>query len=238
VRWRKHRNELRQGKHYASYLQRAWKKHGEDAFEFSVIEVVDNPDLLFIREQWWIDTTNCCDNRHGYNTSPVAGGTRGVKHSSESRRHMSNAHKGKPKSQAHVRNQANAIAEEWILISPNNEELRIKNLLSFCREHAISAAALCEVANGNRKSHKGWRCVRVRDRNAAGRLQDARTYHFAPSERHYVVTSPTGQMFQVCGLKAFCVQAGLSDTAMVGVARGRRKHHLGWRCIYDKEFNE
>jgi predicted GIY-YIG superfamily endonuclease len=37
-----HRCELSKGEHHSEHLQRAWKKYGERAFEFIVIETVEN----------------------------------------------------------------------------------------------------------------------------------------------------------------------------------------------------
>ena len=45
-RWDTHRSLLRSGKHDNPYLQRAWDKYGEDAFEFAVVEVVNDPGML------------------------------------------------------------------------------------------------------------------------------------------------------------------------------------------------
>lgn len=45
-RWDSHRSLLNSGKHDNQYLQNAWNKYGKDNFEFAIIEVVDNVDLL------------------------------------------------------------------------------------------------------------------------------------------------------------------------------------------------
>ena len=132
-RWWEHRWDLRRQTHHSRYLQRAWDKYGEEAFEFSVLEYVDNQDVLMEREQAWMDMTRCYERDYGYNLSREVGTTRGVKHSNEARAKMSAARKGKPKSLAHITNQAASVAGEWILITPNGEELYIKNLNAFCR---------------------------------------------------------------------------------------------------------
>ena len=55
VRWSQHRRLLRDGVHHSSFLQHAWNKHGEDAFEFYILEECE-PDQLLIREQVYLDT--------------------------------------------------------------------------------------------------------------------------------------------------------------------------------------
>jgi group I intron endonuclease len=82
-----HRVALNRGSHHSVTLQRAWEKYGADAFEFSVVAVVEHPEQLLAEEQRWIDHYRCV-GRRGYNVSPTAGSPRGVKHSAEARDRM------------------------------------------------------------------------------------------------------------------------------------------------------
>ena len=81
-RWGYHEWTLNDGSHPNKYLQSAWVKYGGDNFEFSAIEAVTKNDLSS-REQFWIDTTNCCNREIGYNLRPNADSNRGIKHSKE-----------------------------------------------------------------------------------------------------------------------------------------------------------
>lgn len=51
-----HRNRLRVDGHKNAHIQRSWNKYGEDSFDFNVLEVVDDRDLVLEREQFWIDS--------------------------------------------------------------------------------------------------------------------------------------------------------------------------------------
>lgn len=78
-RWATHRRELSKGIHQAKRLQNTWSKHGQEAFEFVVLEVCsgEKDDLkskLVSREQAWMDQLNPC-----FNTVPAAGSTLGFK---------------------------------------------------------------------------------------------------------------------------------------------------------------
>ena len=97
ARWAAHKSDLSRGIHTNSYLQRAWAKYGPEAFEFVVLEMVE-PELLFEREQSWLDDSSCHRSKGGYNVSPTAGTCRGVKHTLETRQRMSAAKKGRPAS--------------------------------------------------------------------------------------------------------------------------------------------
>jgi group I intron endonuclease len=92
-RWTGHRNSLRLGKHHSVKLQNSWNKHGETAFMFGIIEVVDAPELLLQAEQWYMDNWNTV--KGGYNIAPTAGSPLGVKHSAETRAKVSAAGKGR-----------------------------------------------------------------------------------------------------------------------------------------------
>lgn len=45
-RWDSHRSLLNSGKHDNPYLQNAWRKYGGENFEFAIVEVVEDAELL------------------------------------------------------------------------------------------------------------------------------------------------------------------------------------------------
>jgi group I intron endonuclease len=67
-----HEYLLRKNKHKNDYLQNSWNKHGEDAFVFEVLEVVDDILFILVREQYYIDKTESFLRIHGYNIFPHA----------------------------------------------------------------------------------------------------------------------------------------------------------------------
>jgi group I intron endonuclease len=96
-RWRQHRKELRNGKHHNDKLKKAFKKYGEEAFVFEVVEVC-SLETLREREQAWILESFCTDRHTGYNlTDCVESPNRGKKMSPEACAKMSKAGKGKKK---------------------------------------------------------------------------------------------------------------------------------------------
>lgn len=92
-RWRKHVNDLRKGNHDNPNLQRAWAKYGEQAFSFVVLEVVDDEARLVEREQAWLDAKRAVEL--GYNVMPVADRPLGLKASEATRAKMSASHKAR-----------------------------------------------------------------------------------------------------------------------------------------------
>jgi len=61
-RWQAHLLGLSRGRHYNIHLQRAWLRYGDQAFVFSVIETVDDPDRLIEREQFHVCQTTLTYN--------------------------------------------------------------------------------------------------------------------------------------------------------------------------------
>lgn len=66
IRWRNHKTELRRGAHGNRYIQRAWNKYGEGAFEFSVLQVCPE-NLLNLVEEHYIHLYGSFDRDKGYN---------------------------------------------------------------------------------------------------------------------------------------------------------------------------
>ena len=87
-RKREHYSNLRNNKHHSKYLQRSFNKYGENNFEFIVLECC-RPENLLIREQWYIDTLS-----PRYNICKIAGNSLGVKRTEETKKKLSESHKG------------------------------------------------------------------------------------------------------------------------------------------------
>lgn len=95
-----HRGNLRRGTHKNHLLQAAWDEHGEDAFQFLIVERVVGVANLRPREQWWLDEGRTFEPGVGYNRSPATHGV-GWRYTDEQRARLSAALTGKRKSPEH-----------------------------------------------------------------------------------------------------------------------------------------
>lgn len=123
VRWWEHERKLKTNKHDNPYLQAAWNKYGKDAFEFILIELVPENEMLS-REQYWIDKLGACDNQLGYNINPNAlrpPSSKGKKRSAEARARISSATLGVPKT-PHIRKARTKEHCENLAIARRNVE--------------------------------------------------------------------------------------------------------------------
>ena len=85
-----HLNRLKNNTHHSKHLQKAWNKYGESFFDFIILEYVENKNDLIIKEQWWLDNSNC-----EYNICKHAGNSLGVKKSKKTRNLISLLLKGR-----------------------------------------------------------------------------------------------------------------------------------------------
>ena len=93
-RFKSHIAELNKNSHNNRYLQRAWNKYGADSFEFSIIELVDDKDILRAREQYYIEKLNVTNHDIGYNILPNTDIGLGVSASREVREKISKSCSG------------------------------------------------------------------------------------------------------------------------------------------------
>lgn len=93
-RWRQHKHDLLANKHTNTKLQNSWNKHGKEAFEFIILEYVEKEKLISY-EQYWINLTECCDDKLGYNINSVAENSLGIKRSIETKAKMSKSKMGR-----------------------------------------------------------------------------------------------------------------------------------------------
>jgi group I intron endonuclease len=244
-RWAGHCSSLRCGKHPNVFLQRAWNKYGEAQFEFSVLEFIDEADLLRA-EQRWIDETRCAERNIGFNISRVAGSTGDL---------FAQVWEG--------------------FIDPEGNELTITNLHRFCRQHGLDFPSMHRLAKGKSKlkSYKGWshrNSIRQRDyvktyegfidpegravepitnladfcrehgldnthmvAVAHGRICSHRGWTHQNGRRKAVkiytgFIDPDGQHVLITNIAAFCRANGLHPVRMFNLISGQRRKHKGW----------
>jgi group I intron endonuclease len=111
-RGRGHERHLLRGDHRNSLLQAAWTQDGPSAFEFVVLELVNDKADLLAREQYHIDRLAAYFKSGGFNLVPLAGTQKGLIHSEESKAHFAETHRG-----------MKASSEARALMAHHNREL-------------------------------------------------------------------------------------------------------------------
>lgn len=89
-------------------LARAFRKHGIQLFEISLIDFCDNKDKLNEKEKYWIQYYDC-KTPNGYNLTDGGEGMNGYMQSEEHKQKISIALQGKLKSEEHKRKVGDAL---------------------------------------------------------------------------------------------------------------------------------
>lgn len=53
------------------------------------------------------------------------------------------------------------LSKSWLIITPKNEQLIIKNLTKFCRDNNLQQSCMGRVSSGERKSHRGYKVFKL-----------------------------------------------------------------------------
>jgi hypothetical protein len=143
-------------------FRRAIKKYGIENFERDIVEYVIDESDIFVREQHYLDERNCAKSKGYYNISPIAGG-------GDTGNNYNNWKK---------------LSDDWLVILPSEEEIIIKNMLEFCRQHKLNASAMSAVARGDRRHYKGYKCKKLtNNRNVAYEYKEPPLYLTAEEKK-------------------------------------------------------
>lgn len=130
-RWRLHRLELNRNNHHNRHLQAAWNLYGEDNFKIYIIEFTANN--LEEREQFWIDKLKATDHTIGYNICKAGRNRAGVKASDETRKKLSDSHKGLKQSEETKEKRRLIMAGNQFNTGRKQTAERVEHRASFLR---------------------------------------------------------------------------------------------------------
>jgi group I intron endonuclease len=217
IRWRRHITDLNYNRHHSKYLQRAWNKYGKDNFKFNVIRRIENisqEELFEIEQKYLDDRKSNYPSKLNYNTCWFAkGGTVSSQITKETREKMSKSHIG-VKFSLERRNDlvdswTNRSKNEYVLIDPNKNTHRFKNIRKFCREHKLEPVGIGLLLRDKIYFYKGW----------------IKNYSHS-----YSFISPEGIIFDnIISLTDFCTEHNLRMKGMSKLHRGANKSYYGWK---------
>ena len=182
TRWKNHVHDLNLNEHGNPHLQNAWNKYGADAFKFQILEFVESDKCIEI-EQTYLDLFPVGDRGLVYNICFTAGSTLGRKHSTESRRKMSESQKGKKLSIEARKNRG----KSFTLVSPEGEVKESNNISLFAQENNIDRSGLHHLTCGDLFHFNGWTTSLEAHQLYLETLQN-RGVGWSKSDKRWVVT--------------------------------------------------
>ena len=156
-RWSDHRCDLKAGRHRNIHLQRSYNRHGKDAFEYRVLEIIPQGDMSdkefedYINEREIILIAEHDTLENGYNLTEGGGGTLGHVVSSATKRKLRKANLGKTLTKEHV--EKIRAAQIGIPKGPLSEEHKRK-LSEIHMGHVVTEATRKKISK-SRMGKKG-----------------------------------------------------------------------------------
>jgi group I intron endonuclease len=155
-RWSRHIFDLKNNKHHSKHLQLSWNKYGVNNFEFKIIEIIEDVNLILIKEQIYLDLYQSYIPKNGYNILSKSNSSIGFKHTTESKNKMSNSHKNKKLKNTHKQkiSESNKGKKHSIETKIKMSKWQLGKILSDETKSKISKSLiglLCGEKNGNSK---------------------------------------------------------------------------------------
>jgi signal recognition particle GTPase len=111
--------------------------------------------------------------------------------------------------------------EEFVIYDENLNQTVVTNLNQYCLENEISINTI----HSSRK--------KIKRKTQKGLIVLNRSKNESVEKRIYILSSPDGIIHKLTSLRSFCLENGLSDSALQRVGKGELKHHKGWTCKYE-----
>lgn len=171
-RWTKHLSDARRGSQ--TYLNNAIRKRGPEAFSIVPLVSILTTDLsLKEQEKFWIRLFRSNDPRYGYNLTAGGDGMVGYRASAETRRKMSEAHKGKNFSAEHRRKLSEA--KRGKPGHPNSLETR-RRISAVHKGKTLSVETRRKIGNAQKgNKHSEGRIVSAETRRKIGDAHKGKT---------------------------------------------------------------
>lgn len=151
-----HSSELQNQKHPNEYLQKAWNKHGRNAFKIEILQLC-HTDKLFYYEDYWAKVLKVHNKEYGYNIDPTDPDNK-VIIAEETRVKLSLANKGKVRSDK-TKRKLSEIAKERYRNNPEQHPMKGKKLskehIEKVRNKTKGRKDTKEVRLKKSKSHTG-----------------------------------------------------------------------------------
>ena len=223
-RIRQHLKSLKDGTHHNKFLQRDYEKCGEDAFEFHIIEVLENTDQAarLLIEQKYVDQffdqqTNC------YN--------------------LRSKTEGKPKGKN--KGQRNPLSKETKLVIGEASKTYWKNLSQEEKERLANLRKELTKKQWANKEHRqkineaqkanSYKLSKIKKEKALDLIVRQELNDRLDKAREKLIktvtlVSPAGEIVEITNLYKWCRENGYNHEGMRSILRGKAKTYKKWRA--------
>jgi group I intron endonuclease len=236
-RWRKHKERLKRGNHPNPHLQSAWNKYGAKTFKFQVLEYCPI-DKLDEREQHFLDIyipKGICYNIASDAVSPM----RGRIMSAETRRRVSEAHKGNKyclgkKPSEETRRKLSEAMKRRPPPEPISEETRYRLSESHKRKSPSpeTRAKLSAINKGKKLTPEHRAKIGSSNSGKIASIEARRKMSESAKRRvakQFILTDPNGIEYSIMGLCRWCRENGFDQSRMSKIIKNGGTYK-GWKC--------
>lgn len=226
-RWYDHKVKLNKGQHGNKYLQRAWKRYGEESFDFCVLERLEEVDDIFYTEQAYLDTHygEGCYNIAKDVFNPMTNRTH-----DEATRKLISEKVGARFFDANYREEQKAIR--------STEEARQKQreITSRLWENPEYRRKVIERMTGIPKTEEMKKKMSESAFKRWSQEGARESYGMRRAKTYGGLVSPEGEVFDpVVNLRLFCRTHNLHRANISKVLSGEKQSHKGWTAKVEDE---
>jgi group I intron endonuclease len=145
-------------------------------------------------------------------------------------------------------------SKQYLIITPDGEVFIETGLADFCRKNNLSDGAMSRVYNLKCVHHKNHHCepfiegkYTQYELDIMGKLwvestKDRKQVQQKGADnvlsKTYKITTPSGHISVIKGIRQLCRDNGLHRSAMLKVANNKQSNHKGWICSYYNKETE
>jgi hypothetical protein len=144
------------------------------------------------------------------------------------RKHFSKINKHKTDKQIRACTEAlkKVRCKEWIIIDPDNNIIKIKDMMKFCNENNLDFNSMRAVSVGQRLDYNNWRCYR--EETIEKIYPKWINLYWKTKVPKWIFTDSDGKEYRVPIMGRFCKEHNLNLSCIGDILRGRSKQHRGW----------
>jgi len=244
-RWKYHISDFKANRHCNKYFQSAWNKYGKNNFEFSIVEKIDDENILFEREQYWLDLLNPF-GENGYNLCKTTNSySFGYKLSDESKEKIKNRIFSEKHRQRMSDNSPNKI--KIVQLSLDGELIKIWDSLTEACENLNAnktTVSACLRKIGKRLSAKNfiWMYYEEFIQNNSKEIIENIVYKIKNKKQNGkrpIVQMTLNDNF-ICYWDNATEAGRVLNIDRVGImncCRGRQGEAFGFKWVYEDDYN-
>lgn len=242
IRWRHHRNYLKNGNHSNPYLQNSFNKHGIDSFEFEVLESADSQKDIDEKEIFLIEYLKYI-GATVYNLK--TGGGFGGSPSAETRKKIGLAGQGRIVSQETCQKISQNTTGVKKTYTPESYARLLASRIG--KKHTEEHKRKISEAGKGRKWSQETRAKSagrkhseetkelIREKNIGRVISEETRQRMSESHnrrgRQYTFEHESGEIVIVHNVSEFCRQRGLVYQSLLNVVSGKNKSNKGWKLV-------